>query len=158
MSEEKAREVVKAYIQEHKEWLFDQQTYRQLHITGLARTSATDDLIEQAKSDPMAWAALDWIADDQTDNEQVNRFFADAGRKGLKKPTKRGRNPYNAAMRNWIISRLVWKAKSQGLPSYSNGNETKLTAVKLVSEELQRVKIYLDTGTITEIWKANPLK
>lgn len=158
MSEQEAREAVRAYIEENKQYFKDTVIYGDLTAFTAAHSLEIEELIRQAPSDKKSWEALEWIADHGEYKEAANMFFSKAARSGIKKPTKRGRNPENAAMRNWLIGRLVWKAKSAGLPEYSNGNQTKLTAVKLVSEELHTAGIYLDAGTITEIWKANPLK
>jgi hypothetical protein len=108
-----------------------------------------DELILNSKYDWRSWQACKLIEEDDTFPYEIRYKISKAIKK---EPKKTGRDPFKDYFRNFIIALAVFRAKSEGLPEFSKGNNTKITACRVVSEELEKFNIFRSSGAIEKIW------
>jgi hypothetical protein len=125
------------------------------------RTINKDELniiIEKANNDIEAYEYCVRLASEFVcESEELSNFTVKIATGEIVKPTaKRGKNPGNNYARNFTILIAVQKCKETGMPVYSNGNNTKLTACNLVKEVLAN-DLNIHSINVAKIWQNSHL-
>lgn len=85
-------------------------------------------------------------------SEELTQFVRDVASQRVKRSkNKRGRNPDDVLMRNFVICGAIKEAAEHGIPLYSTDNEQAITACSVVDICL-KTKYNIHVNTI-QIWK-----
>lgn len=123
-----------------------------LCLTG-ENTEELATLISEARVSPIAYHACHYLLDDLIQKDRpipdgLALFCRDVLRGDI---GRQKRNPAKGLSRKRTIETAVYLAVEQGLPAYSGGESSKVTACDVVAEEIN-----LSPEGVASIWKNRP--
>ena len=115
------------------------------------------ELVAQAETDPAAWdACFSLLGTDGEKPPQIKELLARFIRGEAKPPRGKGQSIQNKDWRDLRIALAVQSANAKGLPAYSDGESTAVTACDVVAEILPEFGLALTVERVKKIWKSYP--